>query len=87
MGKLLAWLLAAGKLGKVLTTGGTMLLSMAAYSLVFVKNAIWGDPHADPRYYQVVTEQRINYAAMYLLLTAFLAVMSYQLHATVEAAR
>lgn len=35
MGKLLAALLAAGKLGKVLTTGGTMLLSMLAYSWVF----------------------------------------------------
>lgn len=35
MGKLLVWLLAAGKLGKVLTTGGTMLLSMLAYSWVF----------------------------------------------------
>jgi len=35
MGKLLAALLAAGKLGKVLTTGGTMLLSMVVYSWVF----------------------------------------------------
>ena len=35
MGKLLAALLAAGKLGKVLTTGGTMLLSMLVYSWVF----------------------------------------------------
>lgn len=35
MGKLLVWLLAAGKLGKMLTTGGTMLLSMLAYSWIF----------------------------------------------------
>jgi Zn-dependent protease len=35
MGKLLVALFAAGKLGKVLTTGGTMLLSMLAYSLVY----------------------------------------------------
>jgi Zn-dependent protease len=35
MGKLLIWLFAAGKLGKMLTTGGTMLLSMLAYSWVF----------------------------------------------------
>jgi Zn-dependent protease len=35
MGKLLVWLLAAGKMGKMLTTGGTMLLSMLAYSWVF----------------------------------------------------
>ena len=35
MGKLLAWLLVAGKLGKVLTTGGTMLLSIVVYSWVF----------------------------------------------------
>lgn len=35
MGKLLAALLAAGKLGKLLTTGGTMLLSMLVYSWVF----------------------------------------------------
>ncbi|MFP5391033.1 MAG: site-2 protease family protein [Gammaproteobacteria bacterium] len=35
MGKLIVWLLAAGKMGKLLTTSGTMLLSMLAYSLVF----------------------------------------------------
>jgi Zn-dependent protease len=35
MGKLLAWLFVAGKLGKVLGTGGTMLLSILAYSWVF----------------------------------------------------
>jgi Zn-dependent protease len=33
--KFLLTLLAAGKLGKVLLTGGTMLLSMLTYSLVF----------------------------------------------------
>lgn len=33
--KLLAALFAAGKLGKLLTTGGTMLLSVFAYGLVF----------------------------------------------------
>jgi len=35
MVKLLLLLLSAGKLGKLLTTGGTMLLSVAAYALVF----------------------------------------------------
>lgn len=35
MGKLLTWLLAAGKLGKVLTTGGTMLLSVVVYAWIF----------------------------------------------------
>ena len=35
MGKLLAWLFVAGKLGKLLGTGGTMLLSIVAYSWVF----------------------------------------------------
>ena len=35
MGKLLVWLLAAGKLGKLLTTGGTMLISMLVYTWVF----------------------------------------------------
>ncbi|RZA35106.1 MAG: site-2 protease family protein [Lysobacteraceae bacterium] len=35
MGKLLAALLAAGKLGKLLTTGGSMLVSMLVYSWVF----------------------------------------------------
>lgn len=35
MGKLLVWLFAAGKLGKVLLTGGTMLLSMVVYAWVF----------------------------------------------------
>ncbi|MES2149253.1 MAG: site-2 protease family protein [Pseudomonadota bacterium] len=35
MGKLLVWLLAAGKMGKLLTTGGSMLISMLVYSWVF----------------------------------------------------
>ncbi len=35
MGKLLVWLFAAGKMGKLLTTGGTMLLSLVVYSWVF----------------------------------------------------
>lgn len=35
MGKLLIWLLAAGKMGKMLASGGTMLLSVLAYSWVF----------------------------------------------------
>jgi hypothetical protein len=33
MGKLLIWLLAAGKMGKLLTTGGTMLLTLLVYGL------------------------------------------------------
>jgi len=35
MGKLLILLFSAGKLGKLLTTGGTMLFSMLAYSWIF----------------------------------------------------
>jgi len=35
MGKLLLWLFAAGKFGKLLTTGGTMFLSMAVYAWMF----------------------------------------------------
>lgn len=35
MGKLLVWLFAAGKMGKLLTTGGTMIISMVVYSFVF----------------------------------------------------
>ncbi|NRR29479.1 site-2 protease family protein [Oxalobacteraceae bacterium] len=35
MAKLLMWLFAAGKMGKLLTTGGTMLLSLVVYSWVF----------------------------------------------------
>ncbi len=35
MGKLIIWLLAAGKMGKLLTTCGSMLLSMVVYSWVF----------------------------------------------------
>ncbi len=38
--KLLGMLFAAGKLGKVLTTGGTMIVSVLAYTLV------WGLPYA-----------------------------------------
>lgn len=35
MGKLIIWLLAAGKMGKLLTTCGTMLISIVVYSWVF----------------------------------------------------
>ena len=35
MGKLLVWLFAAGKMGKLLASGGTMLPSLVAYSWVF----------------------------------------------------
>jgi Zn-dependent protease len=35
MGKLIAYLFMAGKMGKLLTTGGTMLISMFVYSFVF----------------------------------------------------
>jgi hypothetical protein len=35
MGKILVWIFAAGKLGKRLTTGGSMLLSMLVYTWVF----------------------------------------------------
>lgn len=35
MGKLLSWLFVAGKLGKVATTAGTMLISMVVYSWIF----------------------------------------------------
>lgn len=35
MSKLFAWLFAAGKLGKLLVTGGSMILSMFVYSLTF----------------------------------------------------
>src|SRR5690606_15464194 len=38
--KLLSMLFAAGKLGKLLTTGGTMIVSVLAYALV------WGLPYA-----------------------------------------
>ena len=38
--KLLGMLFAAGKLGKLLTTGGTMIVSVLAYALV------WGLPYA-----------------------------------------
>ena len=40
MFKILGMLFAAGKLGKVLTTGGTMIVSVLAYALV------WGLPYA-----------------------------------------
>lgn len=35
MTKLFAWLFAAGKLGKLFTTGGTMIISMFVYSLTY----------------------------------------------------
>jgi Zn-dependent protease len=35
MGKLLVWLFAAGKMGKLLTSGGSMLLSLLVYGMMF----------------------------------------------------
>ena len=35
MGKLIVWLLAAGKMGKLLTTSVTMLISIVAYSWIY----------------------------------------------------
>ncbi|WP_343731755.1 site-2 protease family protein [Duganella sp.] len=35
MGKLIVWLLAAGKMGKLLTTSATMLISIVAYSWIY----------------------------------------------------
>jgi Zn-dependent protease len=50
-------LLAAGKLGKVLTTGGTMILSVAAYALV------WGLPYAVGLVFLIFVHEMGHYVA------------------------
>jgi hypothetical protein len=75
MFKLLAALLAAGKLGKVLVTAGSMLLSVIASAFVFG----W--------WYAVGFVGLIFVHEMGLSLAGFLAVMAHDVHDKLSAAR
>ena len=77
MGKLLVWLFAAGKMGKLLGTGGTMLLSMLVYATIF------GWKYAAGFVLLLFIHEMGHYlAARKRGLAAFLAIMSYDLHET-----
>ncbi len=64
-----------------------MLILMALLAAPQVLKAFRFDPHAPENvaYYQVRPGKRLQYAAWYLGLAAFLAVMSYELHETLTA--
>jgi Zn-dependent protease len=57
-----------------------MLILVAVLAYPQIKEAIWGDPAKAAGYYDVPRESRINYGVMYLVLVAFLAMMSYSIH-------
>lgn len=59
-----------------------MLILVAVLAYPQLKQALWGgagDP-AQAAYYQATPEQRLNYGVLYLVLVAFLAMMSYSVH-------
>lgn len=63
-----------------------MLILIAVLAIPQIKLALRKDGGASEMpegYYHVATETRVNYAVFYLGLAAFLAVMSYQLHAQI----
>lgn len=58
-----------------------MLILIAVLAYPQIKQAIWPDKNAYPEnYYQASTNDRINYAVLYLGLVGFLSVMTYELH-------
>lgn len=57
-----------------------MLILVAVLAYPQIKEAIWGGSPRDAGYYVVAREARINYGVMYLVLVAFLAMMSYSVH-------
>ncbi len=57
-----------------------MLILIAVLAYPQIKEAIWGDPEKGEGYYQAPRETRINYGVLYLVLVAFLAMMSYSIH-------
>ena len=60
-----------------------MLILIAVLAYPQLKAAIWGNPNLPETYYAASREARINYAVMYLGLAAFLAIMSYEIHALI----
>lgn len=63
-----------------------MLLLIAVLAYPQLKLAIWGDPHVPETYYQASVETRMNYAALYIGLCAFLGIMSFDIHDLLNAA-
>jgi Zn-dependent protease len=57
-----------------------MLILVAVLAYPQIKEAIWGGSTRDASYYVVTRDARINYGVMYLVLVAFLAMMSYSVH-------
>ena len=66
-----------------------MILLLLAPTIYAALRAAWrGEaPTHNPRYYEVPMEERVRYAAYYLMLLAFLCVMTYRTHQQVEALR
>jgi Zn-dependent protease len=56
-----------------------MLLLIAILAYPQLKLAIWGDPRLPDTYYQASRDTRLNYAAIYIGLCAFLGIMSFEI--------
>lgn len=61
-----------------------MLILIAIMAYPQIKAAIWGNADLPPQYYEVPLNTRVNYGVMYLGLAAFLAIMSHDIHGTLE---
>jgi len=66
-----------------------MILLLLAPSIYVSLRAAWrGEaPPGNPRYYDVPLEARVRYGSYYVLLLAFLCMMTWRLHQQVEALR
>lgn len=62
-----------------------MLLLIAILAYPQLKLAIWGDPTLPETYYQASVDTRMNYAAIYIGLCAFLGIMSFEIHDMLKA--
>ena len=82
------WLLGAPLLvGLFFWRPSPMLILMAVLAAPHVWKAFKFDPHAPENvaYYSVAPAKRLEYAAYYLVLAAFLAVMCFDVHEMLEA--
>ncbi len=66
-----------------------MILILLAPTVFRALRSAWkGElPEHNPRYYEVPLQERVRYAAYYLLLLGFLCVMTWRTHAYLEALR
>lgn len=62
-----------------------MLLLIAVLAYPQLKLAIWGDASLPESYYQASRDTRMNYAAIYIGLCAFLGIMSFAIHDLLKA--